>query len=175
MWPHPAAIGVEGGQKISVHKHRWFFGRDLMLVNLKNNTPQLKETYFNDFTEGMKNLRIIKIHISTATGFMQPNIKCYDTSKKRLSPVFYAFLLLWIFYVFSVLCLFVPCDHLLGKSWPLGSRLWCLTVSLSLSHWYPGSGVVLDCIATWSLHPYFAIVYVPESQKTLVPLLLEPP
>ena len=28
----------------------------------------------------------------------------------------------------------------------LGSRLWCLTVSLSLSHWYPGSDVVLDCI-----------------------------
>ena len=26
------------------------------------------------------------------------------------------------------------------------SPLWCLTVSLSLSHWYPGSGVVLDCI-----------------------------
>ena len=23
---------------------------------------------------------------------------------------------------------------------------WCLTVSLSLSHWYPGLGVVLDCI-----------------------------
>ena len=28
----------------------------------------------------------------------------------------------------------------------LGSRLWCLTVSLLLSHWYPGSGVVLDCM-----------------------------
>ena len=28
----------------------------------------------------------------------------------------------------------------------LGSRLWCLTVSLSHSHWYPGPGVVLDCI-----------------------------
>ena len=40
----------------------------------------------------------------------------------------------------------MPCGHLLGKGWPLGSRLWCLTVSLSLSHWYPGSGVVLDCI-----------------------------
>ena len=26
------------------------------------------------------------------------------------------------------------------------SILRCLTVSLSLSHWYPGSGVVLDCI-----------------------------
>ena len=25
-------------------------------------------------------------------------------------------------------------------------RLWCLTVSLSFSHWYLGSGVVLDCI-----------------------------
>ena len=32
------------------------------------------------------------------------------------------------------------------KGSSLGSRLWCLTVSLSLSHWYPGSGVVLDCI-----------------------------
>ena len=28
----------------------------------------------------------------------------------------------------------------------LGLRLWCLTVSLSLSHWYPGSGVAVDCI-----------------------------
>ena len=27
-------------------------------------------------------------------------------------------------------------------------------VSLSLSHWYPGSGVVLDCIDSRSLHPY---------------------
>ena len=51
-------------------------------------------------------------------------------------------------------CLFVPCGHLLGKGWLLGSCLWCITVSLSLSHWYPGSGVVLDCIDSWSLHPY---------------------
>ena len=51
-------------------------------------------------------------------------------------------------------CLYVPCGHLLGKGWPLRSRLWCLTVSSSLSHWYPGSGVVLDCIESWSLHPY---------------------
>ena len=43
-------------------------------------------------------------------------------------------------------CLYVPCGHLLGKGWPLGSGLWCLTVSLLLFHWYPGSGVVLDCI-----------------------------
>ena len=55
---------------------------------------------------------------------------------------------------FSVLCLLCLCARLFicdlwspaGKGLPLGSRLWCLTVSLSRSHWYPGSGVVLDCI-----------------------------
>ena len=46
----------------------------------------------------------------------------------------------------------VLCGHLLEKGWPFGSRLWCLIVSLSLSHWYPGSCVVLDWIDSWSLH-----------------------
>ena len=55
---------------------------------------------------------------------------------------------------FVSVCLCVPCGHLLGEGWPLGSLLWCPTVSLSLSHWYPASGVVLDCIDSWSLHPY---------------------
>ena len=69
---------------------------------------------------------------------------------------------LWIIYVISVLfcyalmyvCLLMPCGHLLGKVWPLGSRLWCLFVTLSLPHWYPGSGVVLDFSDSLSL-PYF--------------------
>ena len=39
----------------------------------------------------------------------------------------------------------MPSGHLLGMGWPFDSRLWCLTVSLSLSHCYPGSGV-LNCI-----------------------------
>ena len=56
-------------------------------------------------------------------------------------------------YAFVRVCLYVPWSHLLGKGWPLGSRLWCLAVSLSLSHWYPGSGVVLDCIDSWSFAP----------------------
>ena len=50
-------------------------------------------------------------------------------------------------------CLVLLCFHarlfvdaLLGRGWPLGSRLWCLVMTLSLSNWYPGSGVVLDCI-----------------------------
>ena len=60
--------------------------------------------------------------------------------------IFYVFVLSCVCYVFVRVCLYMFCGHLLGKGWPLGSRLWCLTVSLSLSHWYPGSGVVLDCI-----------------------------
>ena len=53
----------------------------------------------------------------------------------------------------------MPCGHLLGKGLPLGSRLWCLTLSLLLSHWYPGSSVVLDCIDSWSLHPYLLYIF----------------
>ena len=65
------------------------------------------------------------------------------------------FFLSFVCHAFVRVCLFVSCGHLLGKGWPLCSRLWCLTVCLSLSHWYPGSGVVLDCIDSWSLHLYF--------------------
>ena len=54
--------------------------------------------------------------------------------------------------MFFVLCLLCICERLFicavwtpaGKG--LTSRLWCLTVSLSLFHWYPVSGVQLDCI-----------------------------
>ena len=62
----------------------------------------------------------------------------------------------------SVLCLLCLCAGLfICALWsPAGKGLtsWLSfvvsTVSLSLSHWYPGSGVVLDCIDSWSLHPY---------------------
>ena len=43
-----------------------------------------------------------------------------------------------------------------GKGLTSWSRLWCLIVKLSLSHWYPGFGVVLDCIDSWSL-PFFLL------------------
>ena len=42
---------------------------------------------------------------------------------------------------FVHVCLYVLCGHLL--SW---LSFVVSSVSLSLSHWYPGSGVVLDCI-----------------------------
>ena len=53
------------------------------------------------------------------------------------------FFLSCVCHAFVRVCLNVPCGHLLGKGLPLGSRLWCLTVSLSFSYWHPGSGVVL--------------------------------
>ena len=69
--------------------------------------------------------------------------------------------------LFSVVCLLClcarlfigHCGHLLEKDRPVDSRLWCKTVSLSLSHWHPGSGVVLDCINSRSLHPYLLQIF----------------
>ena len=63
-------------------------------------------------------------------------------------------LLLWIFYVFVLSCVCYVCARLfICASWsPAGKGLtsWLSfvvsSVSLSLSLWYPGSGVVLDCI-----------------------------
>ena len=57
------------------------------------------------------------------------------------------------------MCLVVTCWE---KGLPLGSRLWCLAVSLLPSLWYPGSGVVLDCIDFWSLHPYLLCLVMPN-------------
>ena len=48
----------------------------------------------------------------------------------------------------SVLCLLCLCARLVicGKGLTFWLSFVVSTVSLSLSHWYPGSGVVLDCI-----------------------------
>ena len=51
------------------------------------------------------------------------------------------FFLSSVCYTFVCACLFVPCGHL--TSW---LSFVVSTVSMSLSLWYPGSGVVLDCI-----------------------------
>ena len=69
--------------------------------------------------------------------------------------------------VCSVLCLLCLCARLfICALWsPAGKGLtsWLSfvvsAVSLSLSHWYPGSGVVLDCIDSWSLHPYLLLFH----------------
>ena len=56
------------------------------------------------------------------------------------------FLLSCLCYAFVDICLFVPLWSPAGKGLTSWHHLWFITVSLSLSHWYPGSGVVLDCI-----------------------------
>ena len=54
---------------------------------------------------------------------------------------------------FSVLCLLYLCARLfICALWSLAGKgliswlSFVVPVSLSLSHWYPGSGVVLECI-----------------------------
>ena len=47
---------------------------------------------------------------------------------------------------FVRVCLYVLCGHLLVKGLTSWLSFVVSSVSLSLSHWYPGSGVVLDCI-----------------------------
>ena len=66
---------------------------------------------------------------------------------------------LWILYVICVscrsccsVCSLQPCDHLLWKSWSLGFLV--CDVFLCFCHfpiWCPGSGVVFNCIDSWSL------------------------
>ena len=80
--------------------------------------------------------------------FLSPPIR-YFTDRSK------AVVLLWIIYVFFCLvfamhlyasvymCLVVTCWE---RADLLAFVFWCLAVSLLLSHWYPGSGVVLDCI-----------------------------
>ena len=66
---------------------------------------------------------------------------------------------------FSVLRSLCLCARLfICASWsPAGKVLtsWLPFVvsncELSLSHWYPGSGVVLDCVDSSSLHPYLLL------------------
>ena len=95
---------------------------------------------------------------------LSPPVK-YVTVRSKvvlLLWIFYGFFLSCVCYAFVCFCLFVPCGHLLEMGWPLGSRLWSMTVSLSFSDWYPGSSVVLDCIDSWSLHPYLLWLITPK-------------
>ena len=78
---------------------------------------------------------------------LSPPVK-YFTDRSK------AVLLLRIFYVFVLSCVYYVCARLfICALWsPAGKGLtsWLSfvvsSVSLSLSHWYPGSGVEFDCI-----------------------------
>ena len=58
---------------------------------------------------------------------LSPPVKYFtDRSKAVLLWIFHVFVLSCVCYVFMRVCLYVLWGHLLGKGWPLGSRLWCL-------------------------------------------------
>ena len=72
--------------------------------------------------------------IFAAKFYWLPNFRLKASSKIFYWPfqggtflwIFYVFVLSCVCYVFVRVCLYVLCGHLLGKGWPLGSRLWCL-------------------------------------------------
>ena len=78
------------------------------------------------------------------------------------------FFLSCICYAFVRVSLYVPCGHLLGKGWPLGSRLWWLSVSLLLSHWYPGSGCGTWLYRFLIFAPLFTIALISAWVKILL-------
>ena len=98
----------------------------------------------------------LRVRLARRKTGLCPQVKYFTDRSKAvlLSWIFYVFFLSCVCYAFARVCLYMPCGHLLGKGWPLGSCLWYLTLSFLLSHWYPGSCVVLDCIVSWSLHPH---------------------
>ena len=77
-----------------------------------------------------------------------------------------AVILLWIIFAIYVLrlscclvCSLLPCDHLLGKGWPFGSRLRCLIMFChlpSIVSWVsppvPTLWQVTVVLAAWNLH-----------------------
>ena len=78
------------------------------------------------------------IYVSLSTSELRVRFRLVHRYTGLSPPVKYfidrskTVLLLWIFYpflscvcyAFVHICLYVSCGHLLGKGWPLGSRLW---------------------------------------------------
>ena len=81
---------------------------------------------------------------------------------------------LCLVFVMLRICSLLPCGHLLGKGWPLGSCLWRLIVFCQFPMWYPRSGVVLDNIDSWNLLP-FLLSLLPLTtsvvQKLCIPII----
>ena len=87
----------------------------------------------------------VKIRKSALVWMSKYDFNCQNTIFRLSSNVKIGF---WHARLFVCACFVVTCWE---RAW---LSIVVSTVSLSLSHWYPGSGVVLDCIDSWSLHPY---------------------
>ena len=90
-----------------------------------------------------------------------PPVKYFTYRSKAvlLLWLFYVFVLSCVCYVFMRVCLYVLCGHLLGKGWPLGSRLWCLLwgchfpILILGQVWYLIVSIPDLCTLTY-FHPY---------------------
>ena len=72
----------------------------------------------------------LRVRLAPLNRFKPSSNKVYWPFQGSTSFVdlLYFFFLSCVCYAFVSVCLYVPCGHLLGKGWPLGSRLWCPTV-----------------------------------------------
>ena len=81
-----------------------------------------------------------------------------------------------LFYVLCLLCL-CACLSICGL-WSTAGKGLTSMLSFVVSscefvtiHWYLGSGVVLDCIDSWSVHPYLLTCINPFSLKSVATIL----
>ena len=115
-------------------------------------SPLMKYAFFASLNE-INGIFIPKIWISSIYYlYINPSSKIYllTVSRRRFFCISFKQFMSGFCFAFVCVCLLMPCGHLLGKCWPLSSRLWSLIVKLLFFYWYPGSGVVLDCIYSWS-------------------------
>ena len=78
---------------------------------------------------------------------LSPPVKYFtDRSKRYFFCGSFMFLFCLVFAMFCVRLLICALWSPAGKGLTTWLSIVVSTVSLSLSHWYPGSGVVLDCI-----------------------------
>ena len=112
------------------------------------------------------------IYVSWSTSKLRVRLAPWNRLKPSIKILTYfywrsnAVLLLWTICVISVscfpcfsVCSLLPCGHLPGK-WNYLLALVC-DVYLCFCHfpkWYPGSGVMLDCIDSWSLSPFLLLL-----------------
>ena len=105
------------------------------------------------------------IYVSWSTSKLRVRLAQWNWFKPSSKDIFTdsskAVLLLWVNFAINVsclscclVCLLLPSCHLLGKGWHLGSRLRCFIVFCHFPMLYAMSGVVLDCIDSWSLPPF---------------------
>ena len=77
---------------------------------------------------------------------------------------FMFFVLSCVCYVFVRVCLYVFCGHMLGKGWPLGSRLWCLLwvchfpIGILGQVWYLVVSIPDLCTLTYFARCFFCLL-----------------